>query len=111
PSPLTPFVADVCASFQESVVDTLIQKTMQAAKAFGIDRVVVGGGVAANSRLREKFPSEARKNGLKVFFVQPIYCTDNAAMIAQVAFQRFRKGRPPRKSAIDPSLQFENWGR
>jgi N6-L-threonylcarbamoyladenine synthase len=77
--------ADVAASFQEAVVDVLVEKTLRAARQRNIKRVIVVGGVAANSRLRERLLSQ--KN-LQVFFPKMELCTDNAAMIAACAYFR-----------------------
>lgn len=74
--------ADVAASFQEAVVDVLAEKTLQAARQLKIKRIVVVGGVAANSRLRRRFLSE----DYEVFFPRLELCTDNAAMIAACAY-------------------------
>lgn len=74
---------DVCASFQEIVVDVLIEKTLAAAKAKRCKNIVVTGGVACNSRLREK---------MKARFAPPEFCTDNAAMIAYVGGRRLMEG-------------------
>ncbi len=77
--------ADIAASFQEAVVDVLVEKTLRAVRRLNIKRVIVVGGVAANSRLRERLLSQ--KN-LQVFFPKMELCTDNAAMIAACAFFR-----------------------
>jgi N6-L-threonylcarbamoyladenine synthase len=77
--------ADVAASFQEAVVDVLVEKTLRAARQRNIKRVIVVGGVAANSRLRERLLSQ--KN-LQVFFPKMELCTDNAAIIAACAYFR-----------------------
>jgi N6-L-threonylcarbamoyladenine synthase len=91
-----PFSADelpnVCASYQEAIVDVLVEKTLRAAAENAIDRVVVCGGVAANSRLRARFYADAEKCGVRVFIPPPVLCTDNAAMIAVVGAQLLREG-------------------
>lgn len=79
--------ADVAASFQEAVVDVLVEKTLRAAQQLHIKRIVVVGGVAANSRLRERLRAQ---KGLEVFFPKMELCTDNAAMIAACAAFRHR---------------------
>ncbi len=79
--------ADVAASFQEAVVDVLVEKTVRAARELHVKRIIVVGGVAANSRLRERFL--AQKN-FEVFFPAMELCTDNAAMIAACAAFRHR---------------------
>ena len=86
-------IADIAASFQEAVVDMLVQPTVKAASAFDVTRIVLAGGVAANSRLREKLKQRADAEGLEVFFPAPKFCTDNAAMIALAGYQWLQRGR------------------
>jgi N6-L-threonylcarbamoyladenine synthase len=73
--------ADIAASFQEAVVEVLTRKTLRAAEAEGLERIVVAGGVACNSGLRTRFDELSVKHGVKVFFPSPILCGDNAAML------------------------------
>jgi N6-L-threonylcarbamoyladenine synthase len=73
---------DIAASFQEAVVDVLVDKAINSAIAFKIKKIALAGGVARNTRLREKFSHKAQLHKLKVFYPSPILCTDNAAMIA-----------------------------
>ncbi len=87
-----PSIPDLCASFQETVVDVLIEKTIAAAKGARCRTILVTGGVACNSRLRQKFGEAARSSRLKVYFASPMFCTDNAAMIAYVGGQRLLRG-------------------
>ncbi|MFH0913352.1 MAG: tRNA (adenosine(37)-N6)-threonylcarbamoyltransferase complex transferase subunit TsaD [Candidatus Omnitrophota bacterium] len=86
---------DIAASFQEAVVETVIKKSLLACRMKKIKRLVVGGGVAANSRLRERFYQEAEKEGLKVYFPSIELCMDNAVMVAGLGFQLFKKGYRP----------------
>lgn len=79
---LNTHVNDIAASFQEAVVDVLVDKTIAAANTLGIRKIALAGGVARNSRLREKLGQKAKLHKLKVFYPSPILCTDNAAMIA-----------------------------
>ena len=102
-------VADLCASFQEAVVETLVRKTVAAAQSHGVKDIVVGGGVAANARLRSAFAEAARKNRLRVSIPPPVLCTDNGAMLAQAAWHRLRRGRGRGSLRCDPGLGFENW--
>ncbi|MCX5649104.1 MAG: tRNA (adenosine(37)-N6)-threonylcarbamoyltransferase complex transferase subunit TsaD [Planctomycetota bacterium] len=85
--------ADVAASFQEAVVDVLVTKTLRAAEASGVDRVIVGGGVAANRRLRARLQEEAGRAGIEVLLPAMRFCTDNAAMVAGLAYHYARAGR------------------
>jgi N6-L-threonylcarbamoyladenine synthase len=103
-------IADICASFQAAVVETLVRKTLAAAVRFQVKDVVVGGGVAANRCLREAFRAAAAKLRVRVRIPPPVLCTDNGAMIAQAALHRLRKKRPSRSLRCDPGLAFENWG-
>lgn len=74
--------ADVAASFQRTVVDSLIEKTLDAAKESGLRSIVLAGGVAANSALESRLRAECEKHGLEFWYPSKILCTDNAAMIA-----------------------------
>ncbi|MGB2966781.1 MAG: tRNA (adenosine(37)-N6)-threonylcarbamoyltransferase complex transferase subunit TsaD, partial [Phycisphaerae bacterium] len=85
--------ADVAAGFQEAVVEVLVGKTLRAAEALGVDRVLVGGGVAANRRLRGRLQADAHAAGLEVFIPPMAYCTDNAAMVAGLAYHLLQAGR------------------
>jgi N6-L-threonylcarbamoyladenine synthase len=85
--------ADIAASFQEAVVDMLINPTLKAAVEHGIDRVVLAGGVAANSRLRAKMAEMAVAEQIQVFCPAPKFCTDNAAMIALTGYHWLQRGR------------------
>lgn len=95
---------NICASFQEAVVDVLVGKTLAAAHASGVKRIVVGGGVAANSRLRERFVEGGRRGGFRLSLVPPALCTDNAAMIGCAAFFLARRARRPGPIAVYPQL-------
>ena len=99
-------VADIAASFQEAVVEVLVKKTLMAAKETGIDTVVIGGGVAANSRLRTMAQSMAEKENIKVRIPRPGLCTDNGAMVASLGAQLFKNQIEPSKITfeVDPIL-------
>lgn len=84
---------DIAASYQEAIVDVLVEKTLRAAREASMKRIVVCGGVAANSRLRERFFADGHAAGLEVFIPPPVLCTDNAAMIAVVGNQLLEEGK------------------
>jgi N6-L-threonylcarbamoyladenine synthase len=84
---------DLVASFQEAVVDTLVGTTLRAAREHRLSTVVVSGGVAANTRLREKMAGEGKAAGVRVLFPDRDLCTDNAAMIAGAAWHLARGKR------------------
>ena len=85
-------VPDLCAGFQQAVVDVLVHKTIRAAKQCRRELIAVSGGVGLNRHLRDHLEQEAKAEGLSVRFAQPWLCTDNAAMVAYVAAQRWRAG-------------------
>lgn len=85
-------INDLAASFQEAVVDVLTDKAVSACKANNIDSLVVSGGVACNSRLREKIRIKSNDNGIKLFIPEPSLCSDNGAMIAAAAYQLLKNG-------------------
>lgn len=83
---------DVAASFQQAVVEVLVEKTMKAAKANGLSKIALAGGVASNSCLREKMQNACEKEGYELSIPAPILCTDNGAMIGCAAYYEFIKG-------------------
>ncbi len=85
-------LAHVVASFQQAVVDVLVDKTVDAARCLEVPRIVVAGGVAANSALRRTMEERAKGEGMEVFFPPLSLCMDNAAMVAFVASYRFARG-------------------
>ena len=98
--------ADLAAGFQEAVVDVLVTKVLRAAKRVDARSVAIGGGVAANSRLREVFAAEAATAGLQYLVPDRSFCTDNAAMIAAAAhWQLGARGPSGLDGGADPSLR------
>ena len=99
------FIKDISASFQECAVDVLVKKSLWAVDQCGVDTLVVAGGVACNSRLREKMAHMAKNEGIKLFIPPPKYCSDNAAMIAVSAYNLLQRGdRGTLDLNADPSL-------
>ncbi|MCK6457630.1 MAG: tRNA (adenosine(37)-N6)-threonylcarbamoyltransferase complex transferase subunit TsaD [Phycisphaerae bacterium] len=86
-------VRDICASFSAAVVDVLVAKTMLAVARCGVETVVVGGGVAANSMLRSRLAEALAERRLTLHLTPPEFCTDNAAMIAALGYHHWRAGR------------------
>ncbi len=86
-------VSDVAASVQEAIVDILLEKSLAAVKETGVRRLYLAGGVAANGRLRERMRDGLAESGAAVSWPKPVYCTDNAAMIACAAFHHITAGR------------------
>ena len=88
-------VDDVAASFQEAVVDVLTRKAVDAALSEGIEDILIGGGVAANSRLRVLAEERAAAKGIRVRVPRPGLCTDNGAMVAALGAEMVARGRQP----------------
>jgi len=99
-------LADLVASFQEAVVETLLHKVVQAVSRTEIRSVVISGGVASNSRLRARMKEAAEAEGFEVHFPSPHLCTDNAAMIAAVGYRYLERGiTSPLSLNAEPNLQ------
>ena len=84
-------VEDICASFQEAVIEVLVEKTLKAAAQHGIQSIVLGGGVSSNQRLRQVFRERCAKTGFSFHVPSPSFCTDNAAMIALAGYHKYLK--------------------
>lgn len=93
-------VEDLCASFQQAVVDVLVSKTLRAAEAEGLTRIALAGGVAMNSLLRATLDEAAQERGLRTFSPSPNLCIDNGAMVAGAAYYLWRH-RGPSALTID----------
>ena len=96
--------ADVAASFQEAIVDVLLLKSLRACKDSGIDRLVIAGGVAANSRLRQVATERCEREGIRLHIPTPALCTDNGAMVAALGSLLLGAGRAPNGALADSAL-------
>ena len=94
---------DVAASFQEAVVDVLLLKSIKACVDSGIESLLIAGGVAANSRLREVASERATKAGIKLRIPNPALCTDNGAMVASMGSLLVASGTPATALSVDPT--------
>ena len=100
--------ADLAASFQEAVVDVLADKVLAAARHYRVEDIIIGGGVAANSRLRTVLAERATREGLRLTAPAPMHCIDNAGMIAAAAWYRSRGDLSPSLDLnAQPSLALE----
>lgn len=96
---------DVCASFQEAVVEVLVEKSIRAARLYEEPMIAVSGGVSCNRRLREHLQDRCKEQGLLLRLTQARYTTDNAAMIGFAAVQRWRMGlRSALETDVNPNL-------
>lgn len=86
-------VEDICASFQEAVVEVLVEKSIRACRKSNHKAIALGGGVASNGRLRQAMQERCTEEGLSLHVPAPLYCTDNAAMIALAGYYQFQSGR------------------
>ena len=99
------FLADLCASFQQAVIEVLVRKTMAAAQKYNVDLVTVSGGVSCNQELRRQLGDACARDGFEFKSAEDWLCTDNAAMIAFAAFLRLRAGFGSTVTEeIDPNL-------
>ena len=85
-------VPDVAASFQKAVTDVLVEHSMDAVKAYGLNKFAIAGGVASNSSLRAAMKEACDRNGIEFYYPSPVYCTDNAAMIGVTGYYEYIKG-------------------
>jgi N6-L-threonylcarbamoyladenine synthase len=103
-------VPDVAASFQEAVVDVLTAKSVRAAREHGLDTLLIGGGVAANSRLRALAQARCDDAGIRLRVPRPKLCTDNGAMVAALGAHLLAAGAPPSQLDLpaDPALPVDS---
>jgi N6-L-threonylcarbamoyladenine synthase len=103
---------DICASFRQTVAETLVFKAFKAAKEFRLKQIALGGGVSANSLIRKMFVEFGRINKMKIFLPVVSYCTDNAAMVGYAAYLKQKKcglNYSLIQLKSNPSLSLENW--
>lgn len=99
-------VSDICYAFQEAALDSLVEKVVRAAEITGARRVVIGGGVSANSRLREKMKELSAFSSMKIHFPELKYCMDNAAMIGYLGEALYKRGaRSDLYLSAEPNLE------
>ena len=84
--------ADLCASFEKTVTEILVQNTIKAARKLNINTIALAGGVSANSYIRKEFLNLEKTNNMKIYYPDPILCTDNAAMIASAGYYSYISG-------------------
>ena len=111
PDPNDKELKDICASYQEAIVETLVDKTLLAAKENHVKSVVIAGGVACNSRLRELSKEKLEKEGISVYIPSPKYCTDNAAMIGSLGGFMFKNKTTSKLSLTPFSTSRPKYGR
>jgi N6-L-threonylcarbamoyladenine synthase len=98
--------ADLAASFQEAIVDVQVDKTIEAAEALDVSTILLGGGVVANTRLRDRMMAAGETAGRRVVFPSLALCTDNAAMIACAGSSRIARGeRTPWDVGAEPNMR------
>jgi N6-L-threonylcarbamoyladenine synthase len=99
------YIREICFEAQEAIVDVLLKKTTKAAKDFNIKTIILGGGVAANKSLRERFKKATEESGLEIVLPSPEYCTDNAVMTAVTAFFNKDKAGEWKDLSADANLK------
>ncbi|MFA6610523.1 MAG: tRNA (adenosine(37)-N6)-threonylcarbamoyltransferase complex transferase subunit TsaD [Candidatus Omnitrophota bacterium] len=99
-------IADICYAFQEAALDVLVEKAILAANITGASRIVVGGGVAANNRLREKMAASCEFSSMNLHFPELKYCLDNAAMVGTLGEELYKRGyRSDLYLSAEPNLE------
>jgi N6-L-threonylcarbamoyladenine synthase len=101
-----PMLADICASFQQAIIDVLVAKTLVAAQKYAVDLITVSGGVSCNQELRRQLREACSRKGIQFKSAEPWLCTDNAAMIAFAALLRLQGGfQSQLTEEIDPNMK------
>lgn len=101
-------IEDVAASFQQAVIEVLVEKTIRLAKEKNSDKIVLAGGVAANEGLRNLIQDRGKEEGIEIFFPPRILCTDNAAMIGSAAYFNYIEGKVSDYHLnVEPNLQLK----
>lgn len=85
--------ADLCASFEHTVTEILLENTIKAAKRLSINKIALAGGVSANTYIRSQFMELEKTHNMKIYYPEPVYCTDNAAMIASAGYYNYINGK------------------
>lgn len=99
--------ADMAKSFQEAVVEVLVEKSFRLANELGEKTIVLAGGVSANSALRLAMEKKGQEQGKKIYYPNPILCTDNAAMIASAGYYEYKKNPLNKEVYANPNLGLE----
>lgn len=101
-------IEDVAKSFQDAVIDVLVEKTIRLTVERNLDKIVLSGGVSANGELRRRMEEAAKEHGYKVYYPEKILCTDNAAMIASAGYYDYKSGNYENNVTAKPNLGLEN---
>lgn len=100
-------ISDISLEFQNSIIDSLVNRTISLSKELKINKVAICGGVSANSAIKTALKNECDKNNIKFFYPENIYCTDNAAMIASAGYYEFINGKSSKLDLnADANLEF-----
>jgi N6-L-threonylcarbamoyladenine synthase len=104
-------IADIAASFQRAAIEALLEKTFYAVEEKGMEKIILGGGVASNSYLRTVFKDRAKESGIELYYPPRALCTDNAAMIGCVGYYKieFNITRPFESLKAEANLEIESW--
>lgn len=95
---------DVAASFQQAVIDVLVEKTFRLAHEKKQNKIVISGGVSANDGIRKAFEARGEKEGIKIYYPNKVLCTDNAAMIASAGYYLYKSGNYDKETTANPNL-------